>query len=63
MLEEVKPKLVKDITSDVSLQIIDLVFAYKTFGLRYDQINRIWRVIINENQIQTIHLVMVKQVM
>ena len=27
----------------------DQVFAYKTFGLRYDQVNRIWRVIINEN--------------
>lgn len=49
VLEEVKPKLVKDITSDVRSQIIDQVFAYKTFGLRYDQSNRIWRVIINEN--------------
>lgn len=49
ILEEVKPKLVKDITSDVRSQIIDQVFAYKTFGLRYDQVNRIWRVIINEN--------------
>ena len=49
VLEEVKPKLVKDVASDVRLQIIDQVFAYKTFGLRYDQINRIWRVIINEN--------------
>lgn len=49
ILEEVKPKLVKDITSDVRSQIIDQVFSYKTFGLRYDQVNRIWRVIINEN--------------
>lgn len=49
VLEEVKPKLVKDITADVRSQIIDQVFAYKTFGLRYDQVNRIWRVIINEN--------------
>tara|TARA_Y200000002_G_scaffold136879_1_gene112843 strand:+ start:9828 stop:13385 length:3558 start_codon:yes stop_codon:yes gene_type:complete len=49
ILEEVKPKLVKDITADVRSQIIDQVFAYKTFGLRYDQVNRIWRVIINEN--------------
>ena len=49
VLEEVKPKIVKDITSDVRSQIIDQVFAYKTFGLRYDQVNRIWRVIINEN--------------
>jgi hypothetical protein len=49
ILEEVKPKLVKDITTDVRSQIIDQVFAYKTFGLRYDQVNRIWRVIINEN--------------
>ena len=49
ILEEVKPRLVKDITSDVRSQIIDQVFAYKTFGLRYDQVNRTWRVIINEN--------------
>ena len=49
ILEEVKPRLVKDITADVRSQIIDQVFAYKTFGLRYDQVNRIWRVIINEN--------------
>ena len=49
VLEEIKPKLVKDITTDVRSQIIDQVFAYKTFGLRYDQVNRIWRVIINEN--------------
>jgi len=49
VLEEVKPKLVKDITADVRSQIIDQVFAYKTFGLRYDQVTRNWRIIINEN--------------
>ena len=49
VLEEIKPRLVKDITADVRSQIIDQVFAYKTFGLRYDQVNRNWRVIINEN--------------
>ena len=49
ILEEVKPKLVKDISTDVRSQIIDQVFAYKTFGLRYDQVTRNWRVIINEN--------------
>ena len=49
IIQEVKPKLVKDITADVRSQIIDQVFAYKTFGLRYDQVNRIWRVIISEN--------------
>ena len=32
VLEEVKPKLVKDITADVRGQIIDQVFAYKTFA-------------------------------
>ena len=49
LLEEVKPKLVKDITADVRQQIIDQVFAYKTFGIRYDQNSRQWRIIINEN--------------
>lgn len=49
VLEEVKPKLVKDITADVRSQIIDQVFSYKTFGLRYDQVTRNWRIIINEN--------------
>ena len=49
VLEEVKPKIVKDISADVRSQIIDQVFAYKTFALRYDQVTRAWRVIINEN--------------
>jgi hypothetical protein len=49
VLDEVKPKLVKDITQDVKSQMIDQIFAYKTFGLRYDQVGRQWRIIINEN--------------
>jgi len=49
ILQEVRPKLNRFLSTDVKTQIIDQVFAYKTFGLRYDQSQREWRVIIKEN--------------
>ena len=48
-LEEVRPKYTRLLPSDVKTQIIDQIFAYKTFGLRYDQTLRQWRVILKEN--------------
>ena len=49
ILQEVRPKFTRLLPNAVKTQIIDQVFAYKTFGLRYDQIARQWRVILKEN--------------
>ena len=49
LLEEVRPKYTRLLPSAVKTQMIDQIFAYKTFGLRYDQITRQWRVILKEN--------------
>ena len=49
VLEEVRPKYTRLLPSDVKTQMIDQIFAYKTFGLRYDQNVRQWRVILKEN--------------
>ena len=49
VLDEVRPKYTRLLPSDVKTQMIDQIFAYKTFGLRYDQNVRQWRVILKEN--------------
>ena len=49
LLEEVRPKFTRLLPDAVKTQIIDQVFAYKTFGLRYDQTLRQWRLILKEN--------------
>lgn len=49
LLSQIIPKFNTFLTDDVKSQIIDQIFTYKTFGLRYDQPNRTWRVIIKEN--------------
>ena len=48
-LVEIVSPIVGTLTNDVITQIVDQVFAYKTFGLRYDVNLRQWRVIINNN--------------
>ena len=48
-LSVAKPKFVRDLTNDVKLQIIDNMFAYRTFGLRYDRETRSWVVILPTN--------------
>lgn len=49
ILNAVKPKFVKDLVNDVYTQIISEIFAYRTFGLRYDRDNRQWEVINEDN--------------
>jgi hypothetical protein len=49
ILNEIKPKFVKELTDSVKLQIIDNAFAYRTFGLRYDRNSRAWALITQEN--------------
>ena len=46
---EIISPLVGSLVNDVITQIVDQVFAYKTFGLRYDVNSRQWKVIINNN--------------
>jgi hypothetical protein len=48
-LVQIKPKFVRDIVDDVIVDMIDQIFAYRTFGLRYDRENRQWAVITQEN--------------
>ena len=49
VLSELRPKFGKTLLSDVQSQIVDQVFAYKTFGLRYDVNLRQWRMITQNN--------------
>jgi len=49
LLNEVRPKFATNLTTDVITQMIDQIFAYRTFGLRYSVIDREWRVILNNN--------------
>ena len=49
ILSELRPKFGKTLLSDVQSQIVDQVFAYKTFGLRYDDNLRQWRMITQNN--------------
>lgn len=48
-IEEVIPKLSTTVSNDTTRQIVDQVFAFKTFGLRYDTNTRLWKVILNNN--------------
>jgi len=49
LLTSVKIKFVRDIIDDVKSQMIDQIFAYRTFGLRYDLTDRQWKVILQED--------------
>jgi hypothetical protein len=49
ILQFIKPRFVRDLISDVQTQIIDNVFAYRSFGLRYDRELRQWNIILQED--------------
>jgi hypothetical protein len=49
VLTEIRPKLAENLLPDVIVQIIDQTFAYNDFGLRYDQFDRQWKIILAEN--------------
>jgi len=49
ILIEIRPKFARSLVADVKSQIIDQIFAYKTFGLRYDYSQRQWRVVTENN--------------
>ena len=49
ILSEIKPPLANDLESGVKQQIIDQIFSYKTFGLRFDQTTAQWRLVTENN--------------
>ena len=49
ILTEIIPRLATELQSAVSLQVIDQVFAYNSFGLRFDVNIGEWRVITTDN--------------
>ena len=51
-LAEIRPGLASSLAADVATQLIDQVFAYKTFGLRYNTDTQSWR-IVTENNLNT----------
>lgn len=53
ILEQILPTISRSISDDVKNQMIDQIFSYKTFGLRYDVDLREWKLIINTNLNQT----------
>ena len=46
---EIIPNIVTDLPNDIETELVDLVFNFKTFGLRYDQSTQTWKVIANAN--------------
>ena len=49
ILTEIRTKLSTKLIDDVKTQIIDRVFAFQDFALRYDAENRVWKLITNTN--------------
>lgn len=49
LLAEIRPFLSKAITDDVKLNLIDLIFSFKQFGLRYNRNAERWDIILEEN--------------
>lgn len=49
ILQEIKPVLTTFIEPQIVTQMIDQIFTYKTFGLRYDFNTSTWRVVAEKN--------------
>jgi hypothetical protein len=49
ILSEIKPALPNNLIASVKQQVIDQIFAYKTFGLRFDQTASEWRIVTENN--------------
>ena len=54
VLSEIKPSLSNDLEDSVKQQVIDQIFANKTFGLRFDQNNAEFK-LVTENNIDIIN--------
>ncbi len=49
ILNQIIPKFVTYLTTDIQSLVIELIFNYKNFGLRYDTLLRQWQVIYDRN--------------
>ena len=49
ILEQVIPNFSKVLINDIKTQLIDQAFEYKDFALRYDQYNRQWKIVLDED--------------
>jgi len=49
ILDRIVPNFSRILIDSVKVQMIDQTFAYKDFGLRYDLIDRQWKLVTNEN--------------
>jgi hypothetical protein len=49
LLSEIRPRLADTLINDVKTQIIDQVFAFRDFALRYDDRDRQWKLITADN--------------
>ena len=49
LIAEIRPFVSQIMNADVETQIIDQIFSYKAFGLRYDRNAMQWKVILEEN--------------
>ena len=49
ILEQVIPNFSKVLINDVKTQLIDQVFEYNDFALRYDQYDRQWKIVLAED--------------
>jgi hypothetical protein len=49
ILAEIKPTLPNNLTTEVKAQVIDQIFANRTFGIRFDRDTGEWRVITENN--------------
>lgn len=48
-IKQIIPKFISNLPDDLESLMIDLIFNYKNFGLRYDITTRSWRVIYDRN--------------
>jgi hypothetical protein len=49
VLEQIVPKLSKTLADDIKLEIIDRAFDFRNFALRYDYLDRQWKIVTDEN--------------
>ena len=49
IVNEIKPYLANGLSDSVKQQVIDQIFAQKTFGLRYDQNSVEWKIVTENN--------------
>jgi hypothetical protein len=49
LLQQIIPNFSKVLINDIKTQLIDQVFEYKDFALRYDQYDRQWKIVLAED--------------